>query len=121
VCFPGVIESEAFTAVVQHLLQYGDAQSWELVLQILIEAAQHISETLKTVASEWSDPLSTNPDEARAEPAPWRRQWCGSWIHKIRFEMAWRRWFLETCMAQSQRCQRIHSYPPCRGTCRPVA
>jgi hypothetical protein len=63
VCFPWGIESGAFTAVVQHLLQYVDAQSWELVLQILIEAAQHVSETLRTVASEWSDPLSTDPDE----------------------------------------------------------
>ena len=77
VCFPRVIESEAFTAVVQHLLQYVDAQSWELVLQILIEAAQHVSETLRTVASEWSDPLSTNPDEelggasALAEAVVW--------------------------------------------------
>src|SRR5262249_3820276 len=43
VCFPRIIESGAFTAVVQHLLQYVDAQSWELVLQILIEAAQHVS------------------------------------------------------------------------------
>src|SRR4029453_3545061 len=62
VCFPQVIESRAFTTVVQHLLQYVDAQSWELVLQILIEVAQHVSETLRTVASEWSDPLSTDPD-----------------------------------------------------------
>ena len=61
-CFPRIIESGTFTAVVQHLLQYVDAQSWELVLQILIEAAQHVSETLRTVASEWSDHLSTDPD-----------------------------------------------------------
>lgn len=68
-CFPQVIESGAFTAVVQHLLQYVDAQSWELVLQILIEAAQHVSETLRTIASEWSNPLSTDPDAELGGPS----------------------------------------------------
>jgi hypothetical protein len=77
VCFPRGIESGAFTAVVQHLLQYVDAQAWELVLQILIEAAQHVSETLRTIASELSDPLYTDPDEklggasALAEAVVW--------------------------------------------------
>ena len=47
------------------------------MLQILIEAAQHVSETLRTVASELSDPLSTDPDEklggasALAEAVVW--------------------------------------------------
>ena len=75
------------------------------MLQILIEAAQHVSETLRTVASELSDPLSTDPDEKLGGPAPWRRPWFGSRIRKTRFEMARRRWLLETCMAQSQRYQ----------------
>jgi hypothetical protein len=114
VCFPGGIESEAFTAVVQHLLQYVDAQSWELVLQILIEAAQHVSETLRTVVSELSDPLSTDPDKQLGGASALRRQWFGSRIRKTRFEMARRRWFLKTCMAQSQRYQSIHSDSPRR-------